>query len=175
MASEWPWLTPFPQKVYVFPLGMKHSAINLFKEKIPGSQPHDINDVFLPSNEAVLTFLKCSWIFAWVSKLSITLNIFAYFGVWIGKSVAEPPQIIKTSILSCHFSISATDKTIFLFKELIVLGSLLVKIATNSISVLYFITCSMPFPKFPYPNIPIFIFILSPTYNLSQAYQYHFL
>ena len=45
IASEWPWLTPFPQKVYELPFGKNDSAINLFNENAPGSHPQEIKAI----------------------------------------------------------------------------------------------------------------------------------
>ena len=79
------------------------------------------------------------------------LKFFAISGTWIGKSLAEPPHIITTSILSFQFIISLFGRTGTEEFTVIVLGSLLVNIATNSISFNLDISDSIPFPKFPYP------------------------
>ena len=49
---------------------------------------------------AASTRAKCSGMEAWVSKLSSTLKSFARAGVMAGRSVADPPQMTSTSILS---------------------------------------------------------------------------
>ena len=51
-----------------------------------------------PAFAAASTFAKCVGIFACVSNESITLKSAAYLGVISGRSVAEPPQMISTSI-----------------------------------------------------------------------------
>ena len=150
IASECPWLTPFPQKVYVCAFGIIASEYNLFIEKSPGSQPADIRDIVLLSLFILLIFSIYSGIFLCVSKLSTVLYIFANCGTWFGKSFAEPPHIITTSIFFLYCSISS----IFINGTAVCMF-LREKIATNSISLLYFIASSTPFPKFPYPQIPI--------------------
>lgn len=71
------------------------------------------------------------------------------------------PQRRSTSILSFHASISETEMT-GTFSERIFTceGSRLVKTAASSISDYPGAAVSTPRPIFPYPKIPIFIFIL---------------
>ncbi|ODR43372.1 hypothetical protein BEI60_00850 [Eisenbergiella tayi] len=75
-------------------------AYRRFRENIPGSQPQDMIPTFPLFFASASTAAKCSGIFAWVSKLSITWKYPANSGVCTGKSVALPPQRINTSILS---------------------------------------------------------------------------
>ena len=133
-----------------------------FKENIPGSQPTEIMPICPLSFAAASTFAKCSGILAWVSKLSTTWNILAYFGVCSGRSVALPPQRIITSILSVHCSTSFTEHTAAsLVKIETCSGARLVNTATSSISGFCLIAHSTPLPKLPYPKIPILILISS--------------
>ena len=83
------------------------SAYKRFKENIPGSQPTEIILILFPFFEALSIAAKYSGIFAWVSKLSIVLKEAATSGPITGRSVAEPPQRIITSILSFIDAISS--------------------------------------------------------------------
>ena len=104
-------------------------------EKSPGSQPIEIIPTFPDSLAALSTFAKCSGILACVSKLSITLNNFANSGVCVGKSLALPPQIIRTSISEACLAASETEYTGTLFVIILTVdGSLLVNTALSSIS-----------------------------------------
>ena len=89
---------------------------------------------------------------ACVSKLSTVLNILQTVGPCLGKSVAEPPHKIITSI---SFFIEDASSTENIFESWynvdIESGLLLVKIPFSSISGLFFRASSTPFPKFPYP------------------------
>ena len=134
-----------------------------FKENIPGSQPTEIIPTCPLSFADLSTFSKCSGILACVSKLSTTLNIFAYFGVCSGKSVALPPQRIITSILSFHCSTSSTEQTAAPSVKMdTVSGARLVNTAASSISGFCLIAHSTPRPRLPYPKIPIFMFLSPP-------------
>ena len=130
-----------------------------FKENMPGSQPTEMIPTCPLSFAAASTSSKCSGILAWVSKLSTTLNSFAYFGVCSGRSVALPPHRIITSILSFHFSTSATEQTAAVFVRIdTASGARLVNTTTSSMSGFCLIAHSTPLPRFPYPKIPIFIY-----------------
>ena len=143
------------------PCGKIAPAYILFRENIPGSQPTEIIATFPPAVALASTFAKCSGMFAWVSKLSITLNSSAYFDVCTGKSVALPPQRIITSIFPCHFSTSSIWQTATPSERTLTLsGFLLVNTATNSMSGFCLMAHSTPRPKLPYPNIPILILII---------------
>ena len=114
---------------------------------------------FFPSFAALSTFAKYSGIFACVSKLSIVLKDAATLGPITGRSVADPPQRIITSISSFIASISSKCFTSAPSVWILTLaGSLLVNTAFNSISSLRLIDCSTPRPMLPYPTIPILIF-----------------
>src|SRR5699024_12059160 len=99
-ASECPWLNPSPQNVYVFPSGRMASDITRLSENIPGSQPTEMMFVFLLFWATRSTDGKYSGMAACVSKLSTVLNIRAKKGPCLGKSVADPPHQIITSLLS---------------------------------------------------------------------------
>ena len=67
-----------------------------FKENIPGSQPTEMMPTVPLFLAASSTAAKCLFTFAWVSKLSTTLNHCANSGVCSGRSVALPPHRIRT-------------------------------------------------------------------------------
>ena len=106
--------------------------------------------------DASSTFLKCSGILAWVSKLSTTLKSAAYSGVILGRSVALPPQRMRTSILSFHSAAFAADTTgTFSVAILSDAGSRRVNTAASSVSGLCLMAFSTPRPRLPYPIIPM--------------------
>ena len=119
-------------------------------ENNPGSQPTEIIEVLPFWEAASFTDLKYSGIFAWVSKLSTVWKMAASSGPCTGKSVAEPPQRITTSI--SFFKEAASD--IFITLALAVLiwilsGFLLVKTVVNIISSFWAIAASTPRPILP--------------------------
>src|SRR5699024_11926494 len=85
------------------------SAYSRFRENRPGSQPTEIRPTWPFSRQAASTASKCWGIFAWVSKLSMTWKYFAISGVCLGRSVALPPQRIRseehTSELQSRFDL----------------------------------------------------------------------
>ena len=128
-----------------------------------------------PAFAAASTLAKCSGIRAWVSKLSMTLNIFAYSGVCVGRSVALPPQMISTSILSVHsFAASAFTTGTPSVRISTVSGDLLVKTAASSISGFCRMAHSTPRPRFPYPKIPILMLIFPFRSFLFHFCQHYF-
>ena len=133
-------------------------AYKRFRENIPGSQPTEIIATCPPFFAASSTAAKCSGILAWVSKLSTTLKYSAYLGVCTGKSVALPPQIMRTSSSSFMFTASSTWYTFAVSVNIFTSSGLRrVKTAFNSMSGLCFTAHSTPRPRFPYPKIPILI------------------
>ena len=105
-----------------------------FKERYKSGK-EDLDDLLPEAFAASSTLSKCSGIFAWVSKLSMQLNIDAIAGVCTGRSVAEPPQIIITSILSVIFFASSASITgTPAVRSFTVSGGRRVKTAQSSIS-----------------------------------------
>ena len=145
------------------PSGRMQFAYRRLRENIPGSQPQEINATLPAAFAAASTFAKCSGMRAWVSKLSTTLKSFAYSGVCFGRSVALPPQIIMTSILSFQAATSATEATVAPGVRIFtVCGSRLVNTATSSVSSFCFTAHSTPRPRLPYPMIPILTMVSHP-------------
>ena len=134
------------------------SAYRRFNENIPGSQPTEMIPTCPPDFAALSTFAKYSGILAWVSKLSIVLKFWTIWGPITGRSVAEPPQSIITSILSFMDNMSSicftSTPSVAIFTPE---GSLLVNTAVSSISSLRAMAFSTPLPMLPYPTIPILI------------------
>ncbi|MMZ60521.1 hypothetical protein D1872_226200 [compost metagenome] len=147
------------------PSGSTASARRRFSENNPGSQPVEITLTLPPLTAAAFTFSKYSGILACVSKLSTVLNNAANSGPCSGKSVAEPPQRIITSISPLYFSISEMCTTPFAAATSS--GCLLEKIAFNSMSGFCLIAFSTPRPKLPYPTIPTLMFAATKRFLLQ--------
>ena len=154
-ASEWPWLTPGPQKVSPEPSGKIAVPKRRIMEKRPGSQPVLMTAAVPPALAAASTLAKCSGTRAWVSKVSTTQYFLASSGVCTGRSVALPPQRSSTSTSAFPSSKTDMGKTgVSSRYGWTVSGARRVKMPVKTISSFCSTAASAPRPTLPYPTMP---------------------